>query len=320
MPSDSGGRYVWHGYSLREKPCHPPREKPRHPPREVPFQPRLLETRLARYAPRMTPFIEEWKGVARPVIGMLHLLPLPGAPRYSGDLRRVADRMIADAEALMRGGVHGLMIENFGDSPFYPDRVPSWVLAHMTRLAADVRRRHDVPLGVNVLRNDGRSALAIAHAVGARFIRVNVLCGAMVTDQGIIQGIAYGLLRDRALLAAESIRILADVSVKHAAALGAARSLEDEVAEVTQRGGADGIVVTGSGTGRPADLEKLQAARAAAGECHVFVGSGVSPENVRRYAPLVDGLIVGSSLKEGGDARNPVSEARVRALLAGLAS
>src|SRR5687768_9330841 len=145
----------------------------------------------------MPSFLHKWSTVPRPVIGMLHLPPLPGSPRYGGG-----------------GGGHGLMLDNFGDVPFYPGRVPAHVVAHMTAVACEVRRRFpSLPLGINVLRNDGRSALAVAHAAGAQFIRVNVLCGARVADQGLIQGIAHDLLRERAMLGATDVRILADVDV-----------------------------------------------------------------------------------------------------------
>src|SRR4029079_6682135 len=123
----------------------------------------------------------KWASVPAPVIGMLHLAPLPGSARYGGSIAAIRDRLLADAAALASGGVHGLMIENFGDVPFYPQRVPAHVVAQMTVLAVEVRRRFDLPLGINVLRNDGCSALAVAHAVGAEFIRVNILCGARVT-------------------------------------------------------------------------------------------------------------------------------------------
>ncbi|WP_339911767.1 BtpA/SgcQ family protein, partial [Symmachiella dynata] len=113
----------------------------------------------------------------KPIIGMLHIPPLPGAPQFGGDVAAIRDHVLRDVDALSAGGVHGLMLENFGDTPFYPGSVPPHTIAHMAALAMEVRRKSNLPLGINVLRNDGRSALAIAHAVGAQFIRVNVLCG-----------------------------------------------------------------------------------------------------------------------------------------------
>src|SRR5438874_6023337 len=124
----------------------------------------------------MSELLAAWSKVKKPVIGMLHLLPLPGSPAYGGNVETIRSVMLRDADALAAGGVHGLMMENFGDVPFYPGRVPTFVAAHLTTLAVEVRRRFaQVPLGINVLRNDGRTALAVAHAAGAEFIRVNVL-------------------------------------------------------------------------------------------------------------------------------------------------
>jgi len=185
--------------------------------------------------------LPHWSNVAKPVIGMLHLPPLPGAPRFaaSATIELIREGMIRDADALASGGVDGLMLENFGDVPFFPGRVPAHTVAAMTALAGTVRERFpELPLGINVLRNDGQSALAIAAAVGAHFIRVNVLCGARVADQGILQGIAHDLLRDRAHLRAQQVRIFADVDVKHSAPL-AARSIVDEVDDTLYRGMAD---------------------------------------------------------------------------------
>jgi membrane complex biogenesis BtpA family protein len=246
---------------------------------------------------------------------MLHLPALPGSPRSRLSLPAIVEHALRDADTLVAGGVHGLMLENFFDTPFFPGRVPPAVIAAMTEIAGHVRRRLDVPLGINVLRNDGCGALAVAGAVGAAFIRVNILCGARVTDQGVIQGIAHELLRDRAALHADAIRIFADVDVKHSAPLGPPRPLEEEVADTIERGGADAIIVSGGGTGRPTDVAQVRAARAAAGTTPVLVGSGVTAETIGQFLPHADGFIVGTAFKVDGVAEKPVEAARVRALL-----
>src|SRR3954453_17679497 len=234
--------------------------------------------------PSLQGLVPAWSSVPKPVIGMLHLRALPGAPRYSGDLKSVTSAALRDAEALASGGVHGLMLENFGDVPFYPRRVPAHVVAHMTATACAVRARFDLPLGINVLRNDGQSALAVAHASGAAFIRVNVLCGARVADQGVIEAIAHDLLRDRAMFGAVNVRIFADVDVKHSAPL-AARPLADEVADTLHRGLADALIVSGWGTGQPTDPEHVRAVKRVAGSAPVLVGPGVPPENLQEAPP-----------------------------------
>jgi membrane complex biogenesis BtpA family protein len=259
-----------------------------------------------------------WADRSHVVIGMIHLPPLPGAPMYRGETREaILGHVLRDVEALVSGGVHGLMIENFGDVPFYPGRVPATVVAQMTALAAEVRRAApQLPLGINVLRNDGLSALAVAHSVGASFIRVNVLCGARVTDQGVIQGIAHDLLRERlALGAAESIKILADVDVKHSAAL-APRPLVDEVDDLIERALADAVIVSGAGTGKATDPQKVQQVKAAVrGRVPVMIGSGVTGQSIGDLLPHADCFIVGTAFKKDGRSTNPVEVERVRALL-----
>lgn len=255
--------------------------------------------------------IAAWADVTRPVIGMLHLPALPGSPRSSLPLPAIVKQTLDDAELLAENGFHGLMLENFGDSPFFPQRVPAITVAAMTHVASEVCRRFDLPLGINVLRNDGRSALAIAAAVGGSFIRVNVLCGARVTDQGVIEGIAHDLLRDRQALGAGNVAIFADVDVKHSAPL-APRPMAEEARETAERGGADALVVTGVATGSAPDLSAVTAARSAAENTPVLLGSGVSPENFGALYTQADGFIIGSALKRNGLAENAVDPARAK--------
>jgi membrane complex biogenesis BtpA family protein len=271
------------------------------------------------------PFLPHWSNVPKVVIGMLHLPPLPGAPRFaasSATIDPIRDAVLRDADALAAGGVHGLMLENFGDVPFYPGRVPAHTVAVMTALAADVRQRFaELPLGINVLRNDGQSALAIAAAVGAHFIRVNILCGARVADQGILQGIAHDLLRDRAMLRAQHVKIFADVDVKHSASLATPTptSLESEVEDTLVRGLADALIVSGSGTGKATDPAHVQRVKRAAGAAPVFIGSGVDERSLSQHLPHADGFIIGSAFKQNNNAANPVDAQRVRLIMSLLA-
>jgi hypothetical protein len=265
----------------------------------------------------MSVLLARWSAVSKPVIGMLHLPPLPGSPGYdaAGGMATVGEAVLRDAEALAAGGVHGLMLENFGDVPFYPGRVPAHTVAAMTAIAGAVRARFgELPLGINVLRNDGQSALAIAAAVGAQFIRVNILCGARLADQGILQGIAHDLLRDRATLDARQVRIFADVDVKHSAPL-AAVAIDSEVEDTLKRGLADALVVSGAGTGKATDPEHVARVKRVAGAAPVFVGSGANERTIAAYLPHADGFIIGSAFKRDGDARQAVDEGRVRRIM-----
>jgi membrane complex biogenesis BtpA family protein len=263
----------------------------------------------------MNPLLPRWSTIAKPVIGMLHLPALPGAPLANLPVDKILDQMLRDADSLSGGGVDGLMMENFGDVPFFPTRVPAYVVAFMTAIACEVRKRFDLPLGINVLRNDGLSALAVAHASGADFIRVNVLSGARVTDQGVIQGIAHDLLRERTKLGATNIKIMADVDVKHSAAL-APRPIEDEVDDTLERGLADALIVSGAGTGKATDPAKAKQVKArAGGHAPVFIGSGASVATIDALLPHVDGFIIGTAFKRDGNPNNPVDPSRVHELM-----
>lgn len=259
--------------------------------------------------------IPQWSDVRVPVVGMLHAPPLPGSSRFRGDFAKIIEFVVHDAVALQQGGVDGLMLENFGDTPFYPDRVPAVTVAALTAIAIEVRRNVGLPLGINVLRNDGRSALAIATVSGADFIRVNVLAGARVTDQGVIQGIAHHLLRDRASLGCHQIRVFADVDVKHSAPV-TPRPIDVETRDLVERAHADAIIVSGKTTGDPTDPNSLALVAQAASPAPVFVGSGVTANNVAELIRAgAGGLIVGSSLKREEQIGNPVDLERVRRLV-----
>lgn len=251
------------------------------------------------------------------LIGVLHLLPLPGAPTASPGLRAVEARAIADAETLVRGGVSAAIIENLGDAPFTGGRVGPDTVAMMTRIAMSVRRAvPELRLGVNVLRNDGLAALAIAAAVEAEFVRVNVLAGASWTDQGLIEGRARDLLMLRRRLrhdGVDSICIAADIHVKHGTPAGEANRVR-LAQDTAGRGGADVLIVTGAATGAPTDIGELSVLRAAA-RVPVWVGSGITVATMPEVRAAADGAIVGTALHEGGDIRAPLSLQRVRAVV-----
>jgi len=255
-----------------------------------------------------------------PVIGVVHLPPLPGAPDWGGDWSAVELAAGADADALATGGVGALLIENYHDAPYYPGVVPPVTVAAMTALTGAIARRHpDLPLGVNVLRNDAEAALAVAVACGARFVRVNVHAGAAVTDQGLLQGQAHRTVRRRRELGAD-VAILADVQVKHAAPL-AARDIVAEAADLRERGRADALIVTGPATGAEAAPAELQTLRAALPDCPLLVGSGLTADNVGRFAGWSDGFIVASSLAvAAGDGPGSIAAPRVLEFVAALAA
>lgn len=246
---------------------------------------------------------------ANPIIGVVHLLPLPTSPRWGGSLRKVIDRAEQEAVALASGGVDGIIVENFFDAPFPKDCVDPAVVSAMSLVLQRLMNLVTLPIGINVLRNDARSAMAIASCVQAQFIRVNVLTGVMATDQGLIEGQAHQLLRYRRELGSD-VKILADVLVKHARPLGSP-NLTTAVQETIERGLADGVILSGWATGSPPSLEDLELATAAANGTPVFIGSGASWENIPQLIQAADGVIVSSSLKRRGQIEQPIDPIRV---------
>jgi len=252
----------------------------------------------------------------KPLIACIHLLPLPGAPGYSGKMSKVFDTALAEVEIFKRHGVDGLIVENFRDKPFFPGRLPPETVAALTALTREVVKAADVPVGVNALRNDGEAAVSIATAAEAHFVRINVHMGAVVSEQGLIQGNSHATLRLRAALRSD-VLIFADVGVKHAAPL-ASRGLAAEARDLAERGLADAIIVSGELTGAETSPEDVEIVRAST-DLPILIGSGATPENLQRVYAKVDGLIVGSYFKQGGKGENLVDEARVRSFAEVLA-
>lgn len=245
----------------------------------------------------------------RAVFGMVHLGPLPGAPEFVS-LEEVAEAALRDARAIAAGGCDGFVIENFGDRPFTRGRVEAETVAAMTRVIAEIAHSVRLPFGVNVLRNDALSAMAIAAATGATFIRVNILTGAMLTDQGIIEGDAYATLRKRAAIAPQ-VLIFADHHVKHAVPLGAFDAVQS-AKDLRYRGLADALIVSGAETGAPVDPSRLDVLRDAVEEAPLLVGSGLTADNAAELDEA-DGAIVGTSIKRDGRVDAARVEAVVRA-------
>jgi len=259
----------------------------------------------------------------KPVIGMIHLLPLPGSPQFTDTdldkdsnaditaIQQVFARAQEDYNALREGGVDGILVENFWDLPYFKDTVPPQTVSWMTRIILSLSI--DVPFGVNVLRNDAQSALAVAHATGGQFIRCNILTGVMATDQGLIEGKAAQVLRYRKMLDSD-IQIFADVLVKYAHSLGN-QSIERAAKDTAYRGLADALIVTGSETGEQPVTKDLETAKKVVPDTFLFAGSGVTPENVQSILVHADGCIVGKAFKKDGKMENAVDKKRVEALM-----
>lgn len=247
---------------------------------------------------------------AWPLIGVIHLPPLPGSPQWGGDLAAVRDSAVRDAHAYRAGGIDALIIENYGDVPFKRDAVPPATVAAMAVMIEAVKAEFGATIGINVLRNDGLAALALAAATNARFVRINVLIGAMVTDQGLIEGDAWNVQNAKRNLAPQA-EIWADVMVKHATPLGTPR-LADLAVDTLHRGGAAALILSGVGTGAPTDPADFETVRNRLPAAPLIVGSGLTLDSLPSLMAVAQGAIVATSLKTDG----MVDPAKVQALVA----
>ena len=245
------------------------------------------------------------------VIGMIHLLPLPGSPRFNGDRESIYERALWEAETLEQAGVDGLIVENFGDEPYRAAEPEPETLAFMAAVTREVIRRVKIPVGVNIQFNAWQAEMAVAYACGADFIRAEVFVDTVVSAQGIVYPCAAELTRYRRQLGA-AVQIWADVQTKYTANL-LPQSLSQSALDA-QAAGADAIIVTGAATGKATPLEAIEEVKQAV-QIPVYAGSGTTIQNAAQVLAIADGVIVGSALKEGGAAANRVSAEQARAFL-----
>ena len=251
-----------------------------------------------------------------PVIGVIHLQPLPGAPRYAGvPMRAIYKAAVADAKSLAVGGVDGIIVENASDMPFSrPEDIGPETVAALTAACLEVKAAVPVPIGITCVANGVIPGLAVAKACGARFVRANQWVNAYVANEGILNGPAPRALRYRAAIRAEEVRIFADVHVKFGAhAITADRSIAEQATDV-EWFDADVAIATGTRTGAPTSVEEVRAVREGT-RLPVVVGSGVTPEQVEALFAVADGAIVGQGLKRDGRWWNEVDPRRVERLM-----
>lgn len=255
-------------------------------------------------------------GVSKPLIGDIHLPPLPGTPRYRGEtMSDIIKTAVADARAYADGGMDGIIVENHGDIPFLrPRDIGPEIIASMAAIAKVLAEEVAVPIGINLLANGAIGALAIAKASEARFIRVNQWVNAYISNEGLIEGESAKALRYRKLIGAEDIAIFADVHVKHGShAIVADRPVSEQAADV-EFYDADVAIATGNRTGEAIPDTEIDAIRTGT-RLPVIGGSGITAENAGSIMKALDGAIVGSSLKRDGVWWNPVERGRVESLV-----
>jgi len=251
----------------------------------------------------------------KPILAMVHTGPSPSAPGYRS-LECAVERAVAEAKLYAELGVDGIVIENMHDFPCVHEREQGpEVATFMTRVAVCVKRQvGQLPVGIQVLFQANKTALAVALAAQCDFIRAEGWTYAHVSDKGVAEACAGQVLRYRRAIGADHIPVFADLKKKHAAHSWTADVPIDEMARMMELHRADGIVVTGESTGVEPDMDELRVVREATG-LPLLIGSGITAENLEEFALLADGFIVGSAFKENGLWDAPVCERRVRTLV-----
>ncbi|NBX69658.1 MAG: BtpA family membrane complex biogenesis protein [Proteobacteria bacterium] len=236
------------------------------------------------------------------LIGMVHVGPLPGTARSNHSFEHVIQQAVSEAKALENAGFGAILFENMHDAPYLKSKVGPEITAAMAVVGEEIKKATKLPLGVQILAGANEAALAVAQAVGADFIRVEGFVFSHVADEGFIDSCAGNLLRLRKEIGGESIKIFADIKKKHSSHSITSDISISETAEAAQFFGADGVIVTGSSTGRPASPEELDAVKKTI-KIPVLIGSGITPQNITQFKDA-DGWIVGSFLKLSKDWRN----------------
>ena len=255
--------------------------------------------------------LERIFGTRRPIIGMVHLAPLPGSPRYDGmSMKEITDMALGEAHLLQQNGVNGAIVENFGDVMFYK-RVPAETIAAMTYVATNiVREVTGLTLGMCVLQSDAIAGMAIANTIGGKFIRVPYYTETYVVDAGLMDSIAAETLRYRKFLNAD-VKIFADVHIKHGYPLSQ-RPISQSAYDAEHRGLADAILVTGIATGAETKLSDVKEVKGAVSSTPVFVASCVDDKNIASYKDYADGVIMGTHIKQNNDTEAPIDPAKLK--------
>lgn len=247
-----------------------------------------------------------------PIIGMVHLLALPGTPQFGNNLPAIIERAEQDTSALIDAGVDGLIIENFGDEPYLIGEPTTAQLAVMSRVATQIRQMTDMPIGINVQFNAWQAEIALAYAVQAQFVRVEVFVDTVISAQGQVNPCSAQITRYRQALNATNVQIWADIQTKYTQNLFAqpiTQSAQDAI-----NAGADALIVTGSATGEETPLAMVREVKGMT-DIPVLVGSGTTQDTLSEVLAVADGAIVGSALKQDGRAANPVSLVRTQAFM-----
>ncbi len=251
----------------------------------------------------------------KPVIAMAHLPALPGTPRYDQrrGVKHIIEHVQADVEKLVAGGVDAIMFCNEDDRPYVLNAGIEQIAAMTSAVSAAAPE--DIPYGVDFLW-DPLAAMAIANATGACFIR-EVNSGLYESDMGLWAPNAGELLRYRAQIGAESIRVFYNIMPEFASSLGT-RSVAQRARSVAVSSLPDAILISGAMAGDIPEITHFEAVKDAVSDIPLLLNTGANERNIESFLQVADGVIVGSSMKVDGYTWNEVDQARVERFMAAV--
>jgi len=250
----------------------------------------------------------------KPIIGMIHVDALPGTPKYKGSIKAIIEKAIEEATLYQSLGIKVLMIENMHDVPYLNRNVGPEITSMMTVILYEIKRQIDLPLGIQILAGANKEAIASAHSAGADFIRAEGFVFAHVADEGMFNSDAGELLRYRKEIGAENILVFTDIKKKHSSHSITTDIDIVETAKAAEFFLSDGVIITGSSTGKEPSLTEIRSVKSNVG-LPVLAGSGITAENINAYLAYCDAFIIGSYFKQEGKWFNPIDPERVKMLL-----
>lgn len=248
--------------------------------------------------------------VPKPIIGMVHVEPLPGTPNYKGKVKDIINKACTEAKLYLNAGVDAIGIENMHDVPYLCKTAGPEISSLMSIIGYELKSLTKLPVGIQILAGANKQALAAANSAGLDFIRAEGFVFSHIADEGTIQSDAAELLRYRKNIGAESILIFTDIKKKHSSHNITSDVSIEETAEAAEFFQSDGVIITGTSTGKEANINEIKSVKKIV-KIPVIIGSGVNEQNADKYLPSCDALIVGSFFKKNGNWKNTVDKSRV---------
>ncbi len=248
--------------------------------------------------------------VNNPVIGMIHIRALPGTPNYKNNNNEIIEMALKEAEIYFKAGIDSLALENMHDVPYIKGSVGHEITSMMSIIGYEIKKHYKIPCGIQILAAANKEALAVAKAANLDFIRAEGFVFGHLADEGYIDSCAGDLLRYRKQISAEYIAVFTDIKKKHSShSITSDISILD-TAKAAEFFLSDGVIVTGTGTGKEVDLNELKSVKKYF-KGPVIIGSGVTIDNLDKYFYSSDAMIIGSWFKKNGYWANKLEYDRV---------